>query len=227
LADGPNSSTQESASGCQSEVDIDFPSVTLHPENGPRYARVEATVLSNCTVSMSQPVLLMNAPAVTAAEQPGKFQGPATEEPGQFSESAQALGTTRTVEINIWEEDCCGIRTNGMRTAQTYSYTGSTVTLLSLSSPWDACCYWWHLLSGPKKSNGYTSSSEAWAKGVVRFYCNWSDPLPFCPGFVQQYPIKHIARMTLYGNGYIKTTGTKSKGIIIPLGKVVYTARVY
>lgn len=110
----------------------------------------------------------MNAPALTAAEQPGKFQGPATEEPGQLSESAQALATTRTVEINIWEEDCCGIRTNGMRTAQTYSYNGSTVSLFNLSSLWDACCYWWHLLSA-KKSNGYTSTYHAWRKASPGF----------------------------------------------------------
>lgn len=65
------------------------------------------------------------------------------------------------------------------------------------------------------------------AKGVTRFYCNMSDPVPFCTGPIWQYPMKHVARMTLYGNGYITTSGTKSKGFPIPFAKLKYTVRVY
>jgi hypothetical protein len=204
----PPSETEQAA--CNKVTSFVFPDVQLNVQRGPKFVQIIAKVDKNCNVVITEKTILTYIPSEYLP-----FKGVTT-----------ASSTTVTDEVHIWEQDVAGYLTNDLDTYETWSYNGTSVSLLSGGNrPLQTCgaCYWWHVSSGPTFSKGYYSSSHGYAHGTVSWYCNWSNPAPFCQGPVWQYQITYYTWLHLYGNGYSSTDGTSYSGSVIPGGGIYYT----
>ncbi len=147
--------------------------------------------------------------------------------PVELKEPNLPATTTETTVVDIWEQDIAGLYTNELKTSQIWSWNGTSANLLGYGNQPIAGFYWWHIGSGPTFSNGYLSPSHAFAKGGVKWYCNWSDPTPFCMGPTKVYPITLNTSMHLYGSGYSSSDGTSYSGVVIPGGGVYFSFYTY
>ncbi len=204
----PPSQGQAETPACTKPTQFSFPSIKLSKVNGPRYARIEVRVDKDCHAYEASRTILMDIPAELNLP-----NLPAT--------------TTETTVVDIWEQDVLGLRTNELKTSQIWSWNGASANLLGHYNQAITDFYWWHIRSGPTFSNGYFSSSHAFAKGSVKWYCNWSDPAPFCMGPTKVYPMTLNTSMHLYGNGYSSSDGTSYSGVVIPGGGVYFSFYTY
>lgn len=202
-----------SAHPVKCNINFVFPEARLSTSgNGPRYVHSSYRVMEDCRLVEVEHVELKELPRGAGSQQ--------SDEP--MSVLAAPAGVNgHTADLFTYELDVLGIKTNGLRTTQAWTWMGGTVSLSNWSNLSYLCCGWWYKWAPESFSNGYDNPShtQGWANGNVTNYCNGA---AFCPGSGPQDVITWHNWLHLYSSGGASMTGTSYEGTIIPGGSLDY-----